>query len=317
MNMENVIVCDIHNLDDYEFAGIYMFRNKINNKCYIGQSINIKKRLKGHLRCFVKCIADTTIHKAFLKYNIENFEIIILEKLEFCDEIKIKLDELEKYYIQKYDSYKNGYNSTLGGDAGVLGLKMNEEQLNKMRRNGIIYSKNKCREIFVEDIKNNILYRFTSITRAALKLNLHRSNLSNATTGKYLMLNNQYIAAYTLNELKEKRIQARNVKYKSGKFVKGDPRCVGKKEFRHRKSHECPEHQKELLKEYASKYNYELYYKTGEYINTYTRQDYLLKEFPDVTNCIFKAAYKAGNYNFANYKDYKIRRIPKQNNNNV
>lgn len=31
-----------------------------------------------------------------------------------------KLDELEKYYIKKYDTFNNGYNSTEGGFSGKL-----------------------------------------------------------------------------------------------------------------------------------------------------------------------------------------------------
>ena len=37
--------------------GIYQIQNKINGKIYIGQSINIKKRLKQHLRDLKKVTA--------------------------------------------------------------------------------------------------------------------------------------------------------------------------------------------------------------------------------------------------------------------
>ena len=35
-------------------SGIYKITNTINNKCYIGQAINLKNRIKGHMRCFLK-----------------------------------------------------------------------------------------------------------------------------------------------------------------------------------------------------------------------------------------------------------------------
>lgn len=31
-----------------------------------------------------------------------------------------RLDELEQYYIKKYDTFNNGYNSTEGGFSGKL-----------------------------------------------------------------------------------------------------------------------------------------------------------------------------------------------------
>lgn len=45
------------------------------------------------------------------KYGIENFFIELLEEYE-----EDLLEEMEIKFIQKYDSYKNGYNATLGGD---------------------------------------------------------------------------------------------------------------------------------------------------------------------------------------------------------
>lgn len=50
------------------------------------------------------------------KYGVENFFYEVLE-----DQIPIdELDKREQYYIEKYDSYKNGYNSTSGGDGRIV-----------------------------------------------------------------------------------------------------------------------------------------------------------------------------------------------------
>ena len=61
----------------------------------------------------------------FCEYNQD------IKKKILCN----KMDEDEKYYIEKYNSYSNGYNCTLGGDGGVLGYKMTDEQKEKIRRN--------------------------------------------------------------------------------------------------------------------------------------------------------------------------------------
>lgn len=49
------------------------------------------------------------------KYGIENFLCETIEEVS-----NDKLDEREKYWINYYDSYNNGYNSTLGGRATQL-----------------------------------------------------------------------------------------------------------------------------------------------------------------------------------------------------
>lgn len=90
---------------------IYKIVNKINNKVYIGQTVNKDLRWKQHIRNDGKN-PNLLIGKAFNKYGIENFEYIIIEECENCN-----MSEREKYWIKHYDSYNSGYNMTIGGEA--------------------------------------------------------------------------------------------------------------------------------------------------------------------------------------------------------
>ena len=96
-----------------EKSGIYKVTNIINNKIYIGQSKNIKKRFKNHhivdYNNKNNCCYNTKFYQALRKYGLENFQV---EVLELTNE---ELDKKEIQHIQKYDSFKNGYNSTEGG----------------------------------------------------------------------------------------------------------------------------------------------------------------------------------------------------------
>lgn len=137
-------------------AGIYCFKNKVNGKCYIGQAIKIRSRLKGHWHAINShSIDNMIIYKAIDKYGIENFELKIIYEIRnsLAWDTKKKLDELEKKYIQEYNSYENGYNQTLGGDAGVLGYKMTDEQKERIRQNSI-QQQQRIRDKKAED-KNN------------------------------------------------------------------------------------------------------------------------------------------------------------------
>ena len=127
-------------------AGIYCIKNTINGKCYIGQAIKLQKRLKAHWKNFSSdSYSHIVIYKAFKKYGIENFELTILKTISdsLSQRTKKELDELEKFYIEKYDSYNNGYNSTLGGDGGVLGYNHTEETKEKLREYAIAQAKEK------------------------------------------------------------------------------------------------------------------------------------------------------------------------------
>ena len=102
---------------------IYKITNKINNKCYIGQTVKpIETRWKRHLKD-TKKNSTYPLHRAIRKYGKENF---IIEEIEKC-EAKL-LDEREIYWINFYNSFKNGYNATLGGMGNKL-LDLNEQEV--------------------------------------------------------------------------------------------------------------------------------------------------------------------------------------------
>ena len=111
--------------------GIYKITNNINNHCYIGQSICIEKRWKAHR------IASTNpndeqynapLYQAFRKYGIENFTWEVLE--ETTDDL---LDEKEIYYINLYNSFKEGYNQTPGGRSGGGGRTLSSHEVEEIQ----------------------------------------------------------------------------------------------------------------------------------------------------------------------------------------
>lgn len=67
------------------------------------------------------------------KYGVESFSYEIIMQIygETKEELREKLDELEKYYISKYDSYRKGYNMTEGG-SGSRGCFQTEESKKKI-----------------------------------------------------------------------------------------------------------------------------------------------------------------------------------------
>jgi hypothetical protein len=97
-------------------VGIYKFTNIINNKSYIGRSVNIENRKLQHNSASHNINTkeyNTYFHKAIRKYGIENFKFQILEECS-CAE----LDKREQYWISFYQSNNPiyGYNMTSGGD---------------------------------------------------------------------------------------------------------------------------------------------------------------------------------------------------------
>lgn len=97
--------------------GIYRIENLINHKCYIGQSKYIEKRWNRHRKEPFNQNSHSynyPLYKAMRKYGIENFSFEVLEECDITE-----LNEKEVYYIDVYNSFYNGYNQTVGGDASA------------------------------------------------------------------------------------------------------------------------------------------------------------------------------------------------------
>jgi len=109
---------------------IYKIINNVNNQIYIGCTINsLTNRFNEHLyRCF-KTDYNSKLYSSMKKYGKENFTIELIEE---CDVEKIYTTE--KKYIQEYDSYYNGLNSTFGGE-GCLGYVHSDEIKKKISEN--------------------------------------------------------------------------------------------------------------------------------------------------------------------------------------
>ena len=101
----------------------YIYRHWIVNdkqmeKSYIGLTIQKKpqSRWGKNGRNYMKH-NKAKFARAIKKYGWDNFkhEVIGIVEAETKEELIKDLKEWEVYYIEKYDSYYNGYNSTKGG----------------------------------------------------------------------------------------------------------------------------------------------------------------------------------------------------------
>lgn len=94
--------------------GIYKITNKDNNKVYIGQSTNLERRYKEHFEWNNK--SNQYIDLLIKDLGKEKFSY---EIIELCD--SNELDEKEKYWINYYQSFYEGYNKTKGGNGDFHG----------------------------------------------------------------------------------------------------------------------------------------------------------------------------------------------------
>ena len=92
-------------------SGIYKITNIENQKCYVGQSVDLSGRWRQHIKRGVGAEAPTRNKLYSVMYEIgpENFTFEVLEE---CD--KSQLDEREKFYIDFYQAKEYGYSIKAG-----------------------------------------------------------------------------------------------------------------------------------------------------------------------------------------------------------
>lgn len=114
---------------------VYCYRNRINGKCYIGQTWNLKRRSRVHRRMDASGRGGcTAFYSAIAKYGYGSFDLTILH-----DGITLQadLDRLEQEEIIKHDSLgRCGYNLNAGGQGnGRFTSDVSKQRCSEAARN--------------------------------------------------------------------------------------------------------------------------------------------------------------------------------------
>src|SRR6266478_3230602 len=107
---------------------IYSVRNTINDKIYIGQTKDFKKRKREH-KCFARYGSTLLLHKAIRKYGFSAFEFKIVGEAK----TETQADIAEKLWIRwlKTRDSRFGYNLAEGGLVN-RGFKLSSELRNSI-----------------------------------------------------------------------------------------------------------------------------------------------------------------------------------------
>lgn len=207
-----------------KYGRIYIIRNTVNNKVYIGQTyVSINLRFQNHLSAARRGL-DYVIGKAIRKYGEDKFYVELLEE---C--LVEELNEREIYWISFFKATDNrfGYNMSIGGhvvrttkelneifilnefDSGKSAMKIAKEQhvhpykiADILKRNNRLYGIDKQR---LSQEKEN--YIITNYLEGYGTMNICRKlNVGKGTVRKVLLKHN-----IKLRNKKETKILERNL----------------------------------------------------------------------------------------------------------
>lgn len=100
----------------FKCAGIYVIKNSINGKVYVGKSSDCYRRLNQHIYDINtesrNLNENPHLLAAVKKYGFDNFECYLLESIDQCDNIEELLSEKELSWMLELDSLNpdKGYN---------------------------------------------------------------------------------------------------------------------------------------------------------------------------------------------------------------
>lgn len=183
------------------YTGIYKITNIVSGICYIGQAIDIRARLMGHINAMNK--KDLVVYKAIRKYGIDNFDCRVLVTVNTFgktqEEIKKELNFLECFYIDLYDSYKNGYNMTPGGDSGRLGFKHKKETIEKIKNAHRNYIPKVAKDVskitYAYDLLTNSIIRGESIADISHKTGVDYRSVGQIARNKNYKKGGRFISS--------------------------------------------------------------------------------------------------------------------------
>ncbi len=114
---------------DKKICGIYKIESP-SGRIYIGQSVDIERRWNYHME-MRDAYKHTILYRSLAKYGADKHSFKILEE---CP--KEKLNERERYYIEKYDTFetKHGLNLTKGGDSQVVLSKRTRDKISRAKK---------------------------------------------------------------------------------------------------------------------------------------------------------------------------------------
>lgn len=156
------------------YNGIYIITNLVNGKVYIGKTEeSFKRRWWHHVSSLNgNYHKNNHLQSAWNKYGEKNFKFEILHIHEEGE----NLSNLEVKFIEKFDSFNNGYNQTLGGE-GTLGHKQSDDAKRKIGEKNRI---NMTGKKLSEETK----LKMSNSHKGYVKTEEHRKNLSKSLKGK-------------------------------------------------------------------------------------------------------------------------------------
>lgn len=172
---------NFHQLEQIENeAGVYCIMHLPTGKFYIGSSINLLERMKGHNRDLKNGSmnpgdeksrhSNKHLQNSFNKYNGENYVFFILEHVDNF----FMVEEREQFWLDLYVSTKECFNVKKKATQ-ISGYTHSQQSVENLRK---ISQENFGRKILQFNLEGNFIKEHTSIRGAAREIKISKQNIT-------------------------------------------------------------------------------------------------------------------------------------------
>lgn len=181
-------------------SGVYMIKNVLNDKRYIGSSRNIKQRLRTHLSTLIRNLHHNKhLQNSYNKYGQSSFKMCVLE---CCEDIRDTILFLEQKYLDlnpEYNKAKVAENNSGWRHTEDTKNRMSQSRTGKPRLvNKFTYSvpklnintnkinKNLTVPVIQYDLDGNVIQEYSSISDAARTIQRKREGIRDCCRGRQI-----------------------------------------------------------------------------------------------------------------------------------
>ena len=206
-----------------EKSGIYRIKNKVNNKSYVGSSVNMIRRFSKHRSNLNKDQHENNyLQKEWNKFGKDNFEFEMLciikeNKREILKELLLQKEE-EIIELLKSNRTENGYNLQVVKKEKKE--KRNNKGITESFRKQLSKSQNHRKLAVVQlTLDGKFVNKFESLTKANKETGVHKTNIQRTCEGKRLTAGN-FLWVYEKDYDENKEYKARKPDYNKRAYMK-------------------------------------------------------------------------------------------------
>lgn len=171
-------------ISNHPIAGVYQITNKLNQKIYIGKSVDIEERWQQHKYGNSRI----TISNAIKKYGRHNFDFLILESIDVLPSTKSEIEDILLNLEQKWLDIKKPYLKNVGYNINKIAKinytpKKRTETIDKISK--IKIKMNHCgKPVEQYSLDGNFIKEWKSAAEIERELGLFAENVSSVCLKK-------------------------------------------------------------------------------------------------------------------------------------